>query len=201
MSQPLISPDSGDTTSTVAPASRSFFSGTSSSDCSKPCVARIAIFFPAISAISVSSVLFRAERENGARVPAGQRYCDGAHAPSVFGVRTPCFEAPTSGFGLATDFEAATSGFGLPAINFGPAPSGLAPETSGFEVAATGLAKSDCEVTVFGEMRSTILLSSQLLRFAIEAAVSPLSSPVVQRPGSPIVRRMISLESPESFQP
>src|SRR5919201_234082 len=46
MSQPLIWPVSGDTTSTSAPASLSLASGTSSSDCSNPCVARIATRLP-----------------------------------------------------------------------------------------------------------------------------------------------------------
>src|SRR5690606_8485053 len=49
--QPLISPLSGETTSTVAPASRSFCSGTSSSDCSKPWVARMAMRLPFRSCI------------------------------------------------------------------------------------------------------------------------------------------------------
>src|SRR6478609_9557875 len=46
MSQPLICPFSGETMSTVAPAALSRSRGTSSSDCSKPWVARIMIFFP-----------------------------------------------------------------------------------------------------------------------------------------------------------
>src|SRR5260370_1863484 len=45
MSHPLISPALSETTCTVAPAAFNLSRGTSSSDCSKPCVARMAIFF------------------------------------------------------------------------------------------------------------------------------------------------------------
>jgi hypothetical protein len=56
ISQPLISPLSGETTSTIAPASFSRLSGISSSDCSNPCVAKIAIRFPGI--FIVVSIVF-----------------------------------------------------------------------------------------------------------------------------------------------
>src|SRR5208282_2370564 len=49
--QPLISPLFGDTTTVVAPASSSALRGSVSSTCSKPSVARIAIFFPFKDAI------------------------------------------------------------------------------------------------------------------------------------------------------
>src|SRR6266436_6762112 len=48
MFQPRICPASGATTWTVAPACFSLSRGTSSSACSKPCVARITNFFPEI---------------------------------------------------------------------------------------------------------------------------------------------------------
>ena len=72
---------------------------------------------------------------------------------------------------------------------------------AGFGFAMTGFAKRDSEAGDFDEIRSTILFSSQLLRFEIEAAVSPLSSAAVHRSGSPIVRRIMSLDRPDSFQP
>src|SRR5690606_37624194 len=54
--QPRISPVSGETIRTVAPASSSRRLGSISSDCSKPWVASIAIVLPLSSAIMISSV-------------------------------------------------------------------------------------------------------------------------------------------------